>query len=433
MYNAVAMNDVSDGTTPPDDFAPDIQQALGRVRSALIHVFHSVGADPAKPQTVSRLLRLDKSLAWKVCKIVTDTDPLATIDRLPGKSGMKIVFDRLDSAHAPIATVKELRAAVDAFDSAVAAHAGTRPTLAVMLGHAQGDTERDEAFRKMSFQGNSATFGVRAKAQFALHFICPSQAAPNTADAAIICGMIGFHRLRHDAHWAIAQTRLVDDQWRSILPGKQPEATHISVAFEPMDPTRSPGDLPLMPDFCSRPLAAMRARSGANGITRLEVDDGPVGVTGAATIVMGWLTRGKLNLISGPDNQMGEHGAQLGTPAEAFYQDIFVHSSLSFAHQPTAHVYSMLPGGPNYPHDGNDAGLLPIKAQPFTIDASDPHLSLPELPDYRQIIDLAFSRLGVRASDMIGLRRVVPFPPMPALALLRHPLMPPGPNPSHVY
>jgi len=182
-------------------FEGDVRIAMQRVRASLNSAPTAVHADPMRPQGMARQLGLDKNLAWKAARIITDDDQLTAVSRLPGRVGERTLIDALVKAHAPPPIIGELRTAMVAFDRLVELHAGDRETLLIMLTDLSHEARkhRDEHNRRLSFQGNSATWGVQVRMQLAAQFFAPAREPGSTAlDFATICGFVGFRRMTVD-------------------------------------------------------------------------------------------------------------------------------------------------------------------------------------------------------------------------------------------
>ena len=382
------------------------------MRAALSEALGAIGADPTRSQHISRLLKLDKSLAWKISKIVTDDDPFAAIPRLPGRAGVRILLESLEQAKIPPAALSELRDAMADFDKMVETHAGTRETLQMMLGnqHSESRRERDESHRKLAFQGNSAIWGAQARVQLSSHFIAPSATMPDRLDIAIISGLIDFRRLRHDVPWAVATARLLNDMGELLPLGE----------LTPMDESVAPGGVPMMREFCSPSLPPLNVVRTHSGRSRFEIGQGPVGNSAAATCMTGWINRACVSPYASPDNRYGENHVTISTPTEVLFHDLFVHESLAFALHPALSVYSLLPGGPTYPADGHDKGLLSVETDILNLGLGPPDLTTHELPRYRQMVEFAAGRIGYPLNQFYGFRYKLRFPPIPALAVFRY-------------
>jgi hypothetical protein len=390
-----------------------VRHVAHRVRASLAETLSQLGIDPTKPQVMSRQLGLDKSLAWKTSRLVSDDDPFAAMPRLPGRSGQKILIKALEQAGATRDALKSVQDSMDEFERLVEIHAGDRETLEVMVANLspQGASERDETSRKLAFQGNSAIFGVQARVQHTLHVVTPS-ATPDYVDIAVINGLVDLRRLRSDTPWAVAILRSYNDA------GIEKEYGHVATLD---GQTLPPNTLPLLKDFSSPHLPPLLTSRTTDGGVRFELPPGTVGNTGACTCVNGWISRAAGCIRRTPDDQFGEHGIHWNTPTEVAVFDLFVHRSLTFAHHPKAVVYSQLPGGPTYPRDGHERGMLPL-SEPLIELGAPPELTAPELPKYRSLVETATRALGFPTTDFVGFRLRLRYPPIPTMTVFRYAL-----------
>ena len=77
------------------------------------------------------------------------------------------------------------RSAGREFERMVEIHTGDRGTLEMMLG----DMTAREQSHKLAYQGNSGTWGVRARAQLSLNMLAPNQDDPSQCDLVQIAGL----------------------------------------------------------------------------------------------------------------------------------------------------------------------------------------------------------------------------------------------------
>jgi hypothetical protein len=198
--------------------------------------------------------------------------------------------------------------------------------------------------------------------------------------------------------------------------------------LQPIEPTDAIAGVPLVSRFCSRPLPAMSALSVAPGAVQYRLDPGPVGRSAATTVFLGWVSRGMMPMHESYAGECAEHGANLTTPAEWLVQDLFIHSSLRFALNPSAHLYGQLPGGPRYPGPDGDAAELPAVAEVTDLGDGPPDTMTPEFARYTEAVEYGVSRLGsglgVGLREFHGYRVRVRYPPIPTISILRHALLP---------
>ncbi|MCB9854098.1 MAG: hypothetical protein H6818_00310 [Phycisphaerales bacterium] len=397
------------------DFESHVVAVLGRLRAAFAELFQAVGADATRPQDVARDFGLNRTMTWKISKVICEPDAAAAVGNLPGRAGLNIVLDTFKRSGAPVAILKEVRDALAAFDAMQEVHAGDRDTLEAMLGAMSGGPDAYQQLenqRKAAFRANSAIWGVQARLQVCVNMIAPSE-DPDFVDLVWISGLIDFRRLRRDAVWAVASTRKVDDEGKAIPTGK----------IESVDPAYSGDDnAPLMGSFCSDPTPELRLNQGADGILRYELVEGPIGNTAAMTCIIGIFGRAFVRRTKVPGDTIGEHLARLYTPAELLIHDLFVHKDITNAHDPTIHLYDQLPIAPPYPVCGRERSELPFAESVQALGHGSRSAVVPEFPRYGAIIDSACERLAWDPKAFLGFRFRLKYPPIPSVALFRYPL-----------
>jgi hypothetical protein len=398
-----------------DSFIAEAKWAMGEVRRTLAALVDAVGANPQQPQEMSRRFGLDKTLTWKIARFICDDDMLAAAVHLPGKSSVKNLVEAMVRNGAPMDAGDPVLEAMERFEALVASHSGDRETFEVMLGSASNELakKRGETSRRQLYQGGGAVWGVQARVHVSLHFVAPCQTSPDRLDFGVVCGFVDFRRLRSDVSWSVAR--------RSAF---TQDGTHtVSPDLHPMDETLDRDAAPLIRRFCSNPVPELSpARTSTSNITRFEIPPGPIGHQAAATCILGWIARNEAAMYRTDGDTIGEHIVRLSTPAEILYHDLYVHRSLGFAMNPQPRLYSDLPGGPIYPFDGLNAGLLPVTEDVIDLGIAPTMAMTSDIPNYREMVGLAIERLGWKQSEFHGFRLRLRYPPIPALALLRYDL-----------
>jgi len=395
-------------------FESDARIAVDGLRTALSDLIAEVKCDPAQPQEIARRFGLDKTLTWKIARVICDDDALAAAMHVPGRASVRALVDALSKKGAGAELTESVMAAMDRFESFVTTHCGDRTTFEVMLGSAGGGVSRKraETSRKSFYQGASAIWGVQARVHVSLHFVAPNHQDEERLDLAVIAGFLGFRRLRPEVSWTVAAMATHADAGAPVA--------HRDI--RPIDPALKPGDAPLLARFCSTPQPVLRENLRRKGVTRYELAEGPIGITAAADCITGWVARGEVNRYRMPDDHLGEHIVRLSTPVEVLYHDFYVHRSLTFAMKPTIHLYSDLPGGPIFPLDGLDRGQLPVSEEIVDLGEGPPSASAADIANYRGMVDTAAQSMGRTMKEFRGFRFRMKYPPIPAQALYRYEL-----------
>src|SRR5262245_33786102 len=68
------------------DFEADLTAALSSVRRSLVETLDELGAIPDSGKALARRLKLNRTLSWRLSKIVGDIEPFQAIQLLPGRS-----------------------------------------------------------------------------------------------------------------------------------------------------------------------------------------------------------------------------------------------------------------------------------------------------------------------------------------------------------
>lgn len=346
-------------------------------------------------------------------RVICEDSAWGAVEHVPGRSSIKALVETLRRAGASSAAADAVMLAMERFEDTVQTHSGDRDTFEVMIGSVsdQSARRRGEASRKMFFQGCSAIWGVRARLQLSIHIVAPSAKA-GMLDTAVVAGLMDFRRLRSDVAWTVASMS-------TLAPDGTPQS-HPDLG--PIDPAVEPGRPPILRQFCSDPVPELRSVPGPFGATRHEFTEGPIGNTALATCILGWVARGELGRYRTGDDTIGEHIVRLNTPVETLYHDLYVHRGLEFASRPRAFLHNCLPGAPVFPYDGRERSRLPLAEEMIDLGEGPPAATAPEIPSYRQMVDLAMQRLGRPLEEFHGYRLRLRYPPIPTQAMYRYDL-----------
>ncbi|MHC4080268.1 MAG: hypothetical protein ACYS15_06480 [Planctomycetota bacterium] len=411
----MASQEVESDSREAPTFREDLRSALQAFRASLIELMASVGADPAKPQDVARRFKLNKNLTWKVSKIATASDLYAAVPHIPGAAGLGIFLRALKRAGAPPQLADATRRAALDFDQVVKVHTGDRATLEIMVNGmlpSAVKSERDEQNRKLAFQGNSATWGVRAKVQLVLNVLAPNPDDPDMADLVQVGGLAGFRRLRRDARWLLFRR----ERWSDDDPHP---ARDVAEALDPDFPVDK--GVPLLGAFCSRPIPEIRVIP-CEGEDQYELPPGPVGNTAAFTCLYGQISRMVGPTYGDHEGELAELGANLITPVEHVLFDLLVHRDLEWAMNPQFVMYSRLDGGGMQSAARRSRNVLPVAETVHDLGWGVDGLATPLVKDHLKLARYVLQRLNWRGEDLRAFRFTMSYPPIPAAAMFLAPL-----------
>ena len=408
---STAAGDGADASCRPS-FDEHLQRAMRELRIALGRLLASVGADPRTPQKVSRRFGINRNLAWKVSRLISERDGLASVRHVPGKHGLQILCERFRDAGAPEDVLNAVGLAMDGFLQMVKMQAGDRAALEMTLRSLRPEGEGPAgmlAARKLAFQGNSAVWGVRAGLKLGLQVVAPSENSPGNrnVDIASVGGVMDFWRLRADACWPLMHS------------GESAASTASGPRFvEPLQ--ASGGDCdgpPWIRDFCSVPLPECRRVERASGVL-YEIADGPVGSTAAFSCVYGQLTRNAAGFAAGQEVAVPDQSLRLNLPVSAAHFDVLIHESLPVKETPRVVVESWMqmsdsPGSPEISRYRLDA-----QEEVDELPLGLPNLGIQEVPRYTDLVDQVVNALGHPLREFRGYRVKLRYPPIPAVLKL---------------
>ena len=150
-------------TPTSQDFDLQCRTCALDLQNALRALYAAVGADPARPQEVSRQFKLNKNLTWKVAKVIQSVDPIEAVPLIPGSEGMEILLCAMEASGPYASPVSAVRSTLAAFEDMVRTHVGDRPTLELLMDGMSRGGRTLEVSRKLAFRGNSGIWGVQAR------------------------------------------------------------------------------------------------------------------------------------------------------------------------------------------------------------------------------------------------------------------------------
>jgi hypothetical protein len=384
------------------------------VRATLLGIIAAVpGLAYRRPNDLAVCLGLDAKLAWNVGRCVESSDHFAAALHIPGPKGMRTFLRAARRRGAPSTA---LRAADDAFQSfctLVREHAGARKRfnglVASFVSTNRGRAEIEH--RRLLFEGSTYIWGVLARTVFRTIITHPSADAA-TWDGAILQGVIDFRRTRPGVQWRMHPAVSVDRRHH----------IHVEACGRPLDERVGDHEIPLLRDFCTRPIPRFRHVKGAFGRPEYEFTEDAVGETGRRDCVIGEYVpqiepRYRTELYDDFSATL-----RLRTPAEVAVLDLLVHRDLFDDAAPVSiELYSdLFGGGPAVHYESSDR--LPLHEQIEYLGSSLDAGASTDIPQYTEMLQFAVRRLGW-AEDTFALHRLrMQYPPIGTTLMLRRAL-----------
>ncbi|MBU3683625.1 MAG: hypothetical protein FGM39_06385 [Phycisphaerales bacterium] len=398
------------------DFAADCRSSARALRDALRSLYASVGADPLKPQDVSRRFKLNKNLTWKIAKVLQTHDPLEAVPLVPGGEGLGILLAAMEAAGASASALSDVRARMADFDRMIETHVGDRGTLELLMDGITRTGKPLELSRRLAFRGNSGVWGIQARVRSMTQFLAPSTRKPGMLDLAIVSGWYDIRRLRSAQGWPV---------FRFFKQGREGTEVVAPRVIEPVEPPAS-ADEPylVMRSFCSPPDAAVRTVLTESSVQH-ELVGGPIGQRGAMTLVFGLIERAAHSRYAdqadgGPE--WGEMSALVTMPTECLMIDLLVHRELMDGFEPEALVYGRPFGGLPLDPATREDYRLPIEGSLDRLDPGRGGMASDLVPDQDRVVRVTAERAGWRLEDFTAFRVQVQYPPMPSTVMVRYAL-----------
>lgn len=417
----MTQNDPSTAVQTPDG----ITAPVGSSFSMLIATFHAlrgqVGSlfalaniDPTKTREPARELGISRGLAWRLTRMVRESDPTAAVTDLPGAASMAKFFDACRARGVPDAAITKAAAAFERFESTLSSCTGDRKTLAMMMVNRSPVNAGNESAkaRRQLFEGACGVWGVQAQTRFVTVFVFPSPDDPTMLDAGHVTGFVGFRRLSSKP-WPLSY-----------------EAVHKSTGDvaqfvkEPLDPEgNDEGQLQLIQRFCAPTVPDIRVVVSGE-FKRFDLAAGPVGNEGLTTCVFGTRLRRLYPRYSVTPDTAG-FMVMLTTPVERVVFDMFVHRALDIPAAPPAQLLDRLAFRGVGPESEFAHQSLPIAETAVPLPAGIDGTLCPHIPWYPALIEHVSQRLDVPVTEFNGSRFEMAYPPIATTLSRRFDLLPP--------
>lgn len=388
-------------------FEDHYQDAVYRLRNALIEAYQAIGADSDSPREAARTLNIDKNLTWKLGRIINEDAIERVAASIPGNSAVQKVVSAFEKAELKPELVDSVRDAFDAFDDMVEIHTGDREALDLLLDSmAISGTEQLVKSRKLAFKGNSGIWGAQARVRVNTSIIAPNASNPSMLDYAQVGGYTDLQRLRPNGAWPLFRMRYFND-----------DGSHLSNRMSSLIDDFNPDVPHLLPEFGSGSDPAVVTKDIASGLV-YELSGGRVGRTSQCSLYYGYTDAHSLSRYCDTHNEIGEVLCLINIPIETVLMDLLVHRDFASQIDPSVVVYGRASGDLNEHEQRDPRYHLPVR-ESLRYLGENPILATPHIPRYTDMVELAFNRCGFDASDFVAWRLVIPYPPMTSTISIR--------------
>ncbi|MBX3364382.1 MAG: hypothetical protein KF866_06405 [Phycisphaeraceae bacterium] len=399
--------------TQSETFQNEVAAVLNNIQSTLSALTATLEGGPTKPQELARLLKLDKSLAWKVHRIMQSNDPFAAARLVPGSAGVAILADAVRK-HTSDSLADAVTDAFEAFESLVERHAGDRGTFELLVSgfRPDGRNEIDISHRRNAFVGNSAILGLQSRLTNVLSILQPAE-EESKLDMVKVGVVLNLRRLRPDVFAPVWRVRYHEGPDRKLLARRG----------EPLEPTLEvPGagfGVPLLSKFSSDAIPPLRAVNMPNGLVDVELTQGDVGDTGALTMVFAEVYRAMADRYASEGDRHFDIIHRPYIPTEVLVQDLFIRRGTFPRVRPELAVYHMFDPALELGAPLPERYRLPMSIPVEHVGLGPAFFRSPDLPQYSALLTHVFGTVGWDASQFDLYRVRIPYPIQPSASVIR--------------
>ncbi len=317
-----------------------LSRAAERMRETLGAVIDHVPVAVKKPAEFQRVLKLDRSLSSRLLRAVQLNDPLASLHRMPGPHGIRLLLNAARNSRGDEKLIARADRALTELENLVATEIGDWQDLSVAISGWLPDTREpfDMGNRQIAFKAMSNIKGITADAEIAVTFIHPGSGTKDWVDRAGITGLCGLRRLRPG-------TPMVVMHGHSIAP--PPGARRTSLVGDPIDTAHGPA---LIREFTSRRTPKFDVQVKGDFFFYVLRGDG-VGLHSKVDMFFGDVTRKRYPACREVSAQPATPGAVVDIPVRALIVDVLVHEDVWPGLEPDLRMYDTTGRGVANPMD----------------------------------------------------------------------------------
>lgn len=396
-------------TTEDASFESDVREVLTNIRMAMVEFVDALPGSPRRPHDISRILEIDRNLAWKVTRVIGEADAFGAAGHIPGSYGLNILLDAAARQGVSGIVVDNVRAAAERYRALIAVHAGDRASLQLLLSgqSRKGQRQAEILHRRAAFRANSFILGIQARTHLRADFV--TAGVDGRFDLASIANLVDLYRIRPGAPYVISQPRCAGD-----------DGVYRAAPTEPIDSDQvKEGEVPLLRDFSSHPTPTFR-RVEAGSAVEFRLDTGPVGKAGAITCAVGNIVRSVEAMIRSPANPYAGIIALARVPCEVFIFDNFLHENLCGSAEHDVAIYSDIYGRPDVGGLFREDYRLPCDVEVAYLGKGTSVVMTQDVPRYPELAAHVFDRLGWPAERFRVYRVKLRYPFIPSSVFMRH-------------
>lgn len=325
---------------PSEPLEVRLGQATERVRDALLDIVNTVPVRMQKPAEFQRVLKLDRSLSSRILRAIQLQDPLATLHRLPGPHGVRLLLKAAAKELDDKSLIERAESHLLALEHLVGSEVGDWKELAAALSGWLPDVREpfESANRQGAYKAMSNVRGIAAETELSVTLLHPSRSDPNWVDRACITGLLRMKRLRPGAPMGLLHGH-------SVAP--PPNRQRLSLDGQLIDRENGPG---LLRAFSTSPTPRFDVLIDGNTVHYLLQEDG-VGLNSMVDLLFADVTRDRYPANRSVSPQPATPGAVIDIPTKVLIVDVLLHEDVWRGVEPELRLYDTAGRGLANPMD----------------------------------------------------------------------------------
>jgi hypothetical protein len=400
------------GSPAPGSEVRQRVEALGTsLANALSVVLSALPRRAVGPQRLGEVLGITTVTASRLLKALSQPDPVAMLQLVPGPKPLREVVDAAKKLGVPPTECLRASELIDEFDALIRTYAGDRSALKAMLSAWLPEERREfEAQRRQAiFKALTELEGVSCELTLESIILAPS-ATPEMLDIIAVKAMLGIDRIRPDAVVKLATRRvLIDEHGQQVAldDGAAPPRTPLNLDG---DPAVDGLHTVRLDRFCEAPPAPLDARTFGQYV---QYSLGPTGFGPASKVdlVIAEVNRAELPHRAPSRDRPPYMFLIPEMPGRKVVFDLLVDRDVYGGYGPELLTYDTSALGPAVAGDTSRAlDLRSVTDTTQVLGSGLTRLRALEFPRYTQLLEFVFERLGLEPGRFRSYRFTQSYP-----------------------
>lgn len=374
------------------------------LQSTIRDLIEPVAGLRPKPNDIGEVLKLDRTQAWRVSRIISDECPYTIVYESPAAKGLGLIIDAAVRAGASKQHAKAAREVVRKYDEMVDQFPEGRTGLESALGAyvPKAKEAANKKARKQVSIGMSQLLGLRASVRYVSGLLVPSDAIESKADVVAVAGYTDLRRLHIGPSPAIFSGRTYTHT-----------PAHLDPAVETLDGDQDPDPrLRLLSQYGSVPQDALTLVTSGNELRLVLAPDYPA-INDPITVFFGQRIARSLERHRTEDrtHEIVHHAPVL--PANMNIFDTIIHKDLyPNAHPPklTIERFGFNPVTQSQKPD-DDSYRTNESPEVIKLGTGINKIGVRQIPQLKEMLESVFERIDQDPNDFVVYRTMIEFLP----------------------